>query len=203
MKYKYNQELPKEVEDKLDAFLERIKAIKWFQPQTEINKEEVEKEVNFYLSCFGFTAGIEYRELRTEKDWASTWASSRDSSRDSAWASALASALDSARASAWAWASDSAWASSRDSAWASARASAWDSSRDSAWDSSRDSAWDSSRAIENILVEDLPQFKEKYPNGTFKNIIPIWERGLYPVGIINGKFVIYVPPVKLEFPVIK
>jgi len=151
MEYKYNQKLPKEVEDKLDAFLERIKAIKWFQPQAEINKEEVEKEVNFYLSCFGFTAGIEYRELKTEKDWAS------------------------ARASA------------RASAWASARAS----------------AWASARAIENILVEDLPDFKEKYPNGTFKNIIPIWEKGLYPIGIIDGKFVIYVPPVKTEFPVIK
>jgi hypothetical protein len=65
------------------------------------------------------------------------------------------------------------------------------------------SARDSARAIENILVEDLPKFKEKYPNGTFKNIIPLWEKGLYPVGIIDGKFVIYVPPVKLEFPVIK
>jgi hypothetical protein len=33
--------------------------------------------------------------------------------------------------------------------------------------------------------------------------VPIWELGLYPVGMIDGKFVIYMPPSKTEFPEIK
>ena len=33
---KYNQKLPAEVEEKLDAYIERIKAIKWFQPKADL-----------------------------------------------------------------------------------------------------------------------------------------------------------------------
>lgn len=36
---KYNQELPKDVEKKLDDYIERIKAIKWFQPVENLKKE--------------------------------------------------------------------------------------------------------------------------------------------------------------------
>jgi hypothetical protein len=32
-KYKYNQELPKEVEENLDKYIERIKKIDWFKPK--------------------------------------------------------------------------------------------------------------------------------------------------------------------------
>ena len=67
----------------------------------------------------------------------------------------------------------------------------------------RDTTWnvaqDVTRGVESILVEDLVDFKNKYPNGTFINLIPLWELGLYPVGVIGGKFVIYVPPIKTEF----
>ena len=92
---------------------------------------------------------------------------------------------DSARDSAWAWASDS------DSAWDS------DSDSDSAWDS----AWASDWASAEVLLEDNKEFKKKYPNGAFKQLFKIWEMGLYPVGILkNKKFVIYVPPCKLDLP---
>jgi len=86
------------------------------------------------------------------------------------------------------------WDSARDSAWASARDSAWAS----AWDSARDSVW----ASAEILIENNKDFKKKYPNGAFQQLFKLWEMGLYPVGILkeNKKFVIYVPPCKMEFP---
>lgn len=48
---KYGQELPIEVETKLDAYIERIKAINWFKPQNP-KREEIEKAVNFVVECF-------------------------------------------------------------------------------------------------------------------------------------------------------
>ena len=147
MKYKYNQELPKEVEERLDAYIERINNIRWFQPQVEIDKEETDKEIKFVLKAFGVEAGIEYRELKTRQD--------------------LDAAIDAAIDAAW----------------------------DVAWGAAKGAARDAARGTENILVMDLPAFKEKYPDGTFINLIPLWEKGLYPVGVVNGNFVVYVPPV--------
>lgn len=102
------------------------------------------------------------------------WDSVRDSVRDSAW--------------------NSAWDSVRDSAWDSA----WDSARNSAWDSARDSA----RALQEVLLNDNQDFKNKYPNGAFKQLFKLWEMWLYPVGVLKDTktFVIYVPPCDIIFP---
>jgi hypothetical protein len=43
------------------------------------------------------------------------------------------------------------------------------------------------------VASDLPAFTGKYPNSAFLLLIPLWELGLYPCGVINGKFVIYLP----------
>lgn len=40
----------------------------------------------------------------------------------------------------------------------------------------------------------------KSKKGNFINLIPIYEAGLYPVGVVDGKFIVYVPPSKLKFP---
>ncbi len=50
---KYNQELPVEVEAKLDAYIERIKNIKWFQPKADISRDVVDTAVKASLSAFG------------------------------------------------------------------------------------------------------------------------------------------------------
>ena len=65
--------------------------------------------------------------------------------------------------------------------------------RDSAWASARASA----RAITEILVEDLDVYEG---NKAFLSLIDIWEKGLYPIGVIGGKFIVYVPPCSQEFP---
>ena len=49
----------------------------------------------------------------------------------------------------------------------------------------------------------LKQYKKKYPNGSFINLIPLYELGLWPIGIIEGKFVIAIPPCKVVFPKMK
>lgn len=49
----------------------------------------------------------------------------------------------------------------------------------------------------DIKRED-DEYKKKYPSGNFINLIPLWEAGLYPVGVIDGKFVVYVPPCNLD-----
>ncbi len=55
------------------------------------------------------------------------------------------------------------------------------------------------RDAQEILV--LDKIKDKYPNGAFQQLFKLWEMGLYPVGVLkNKKFVIYVPPCKVEFP---
>ena len=76
--------------------------------------------------------------------------------------------------------------------WASVRDSAWASAWDSAWDSARASA----RASVFELVKDL--MKEKgYDKNPFKELLKLWEMGLYPVGILKDKkFHIYYVPKK-------
>ena len=141
---KYGQELSKEVETKLDAYIERIKAIKWFQPAVDLKREEIEKQISLSLEAFGIKAGIEYKKLSTPKDW------------------------------------DAAWSATRDVAWIVARDVAWDA------------AWNAAWGAADLLALNLDDYKKKYPNGNFIQLIPLWEMGLYPVGVVNGKFIIYV-----------
>ena len=162
MKYKYNQKLPVEVEEQLDAYIKRIKAIKWLKPSLPLNKEKVEQDVKIALEGFGVKAKVEYRSLKTVGDW--------DAARDAAWG---------------AW--DAAWDAARDAA----RNAAWGAARD-AWgarDAARDAAWGAT----DLLAFNLKDYRVKYPNGNFILLIPLWEAGLYPCGVIDGKFIIYVP----------
>ena len=165
---KYNQELPAEIEAQLDSYIERIKAIKWFQPATTLKKEDIEKHVNITLKAFGVEAGIEYRQLKKPEDWDAAWGVARDVARDVA----------------------------RGAAWDAARGVARDVARDVA----RGAAWDAAWGADDLLVSDLQGYKEKYPNGSFLNLIPLYEMGLWPIGVVDGKFIVAIPASKLEFP---
>ena len=165
---KYNQELPAEIEAQLDSYIERIKAIKWFQPATTLKKEDIEKHVNITLKAFGVEAGIEYRQLKKPEDWDAAWGVARDVARDVA----RGAARDVARGVA----------------------------RDAAWGVARGAAWDAAWGADDLLVSDLQGYKEKYPNGSFLNLIPLYEMGLWPIGVVDGKFIVAIPASKLEFP---
>ncbi len=149
---KYKQKLPADVEAKLDAYIDRITAIKWFQPSADLKREDIDKQVNVVLEAFGVKASIEYRVLKTTKDW------------------------DAARGAAW--------------------DAVWDAACDAAWDA----AWDAARGAADVLALETTKYHEKYPNGNFVNIVPLWEAGLYPIGVVDGKFIVYVPASKMEFP---
>ena len=169
---KYNQELPVEVEAQLDAYIDRIKAIKWFQPMEDLSRTEIDKQVNVALEAFGVKASIEYRQLKTEKDWDAAWGAAWDAARDAAWGAA--------------------WGAAR----GAARGAAWDAARDAA----RDAAWDAAWGATDVLALNLDEYKKKYPNGNFINLIPLYEAGLYPIGVVDGKFIVYIPASKVEFP---
>ena len=174
--YKYNQELPKNVEKQLDEYIQRIKDINWFQPSKEIKRDEIDKQINFSLEAFGVEANIEYRTLKTVEDWDAAWGAAWDAARDAAWGAARDAA--------------------RDAAWDAAWGAAWGAARDAAWGAARDAAW----GVCDVLALNLDEYKSKYPNGNFINLIPLWEAGLYPCGIIDGNFVVYVPEEKFEIP---
>ena len=78
--------------------------------------------------------------------------------------------------------------------------SAMDSAMDSAWASARDSAWDSAWASGEILVKNNKDFKEKYPKWAFKQLFKLRKMGLYPIWVIDWKFIVYVPEVDWKMP---
>lgn len=137
MEHKYKQELPKEVEAKLDAYIERIKEIKWFQPSADLKRAEIDTKVNVALKAFGVEASIEYRALKTPKDWDAALEAAREAARDAAW------------------------------------------------------------GANEVLVEDLKEYKGKK---AFLSLVDIYEMGVYPIGVVDGKFLVYIPASKLEFP---
>ena len=153
---KYGQKLPKKVEQKLDDYIERIKAIKWFKPAKDIKREDIDNQVNIVLKSFGVEASIEYRSIKREEDW--------EAAREAA------------------------------------REAAWSASWSAAWDAAREASWDAARGACDVLVSDIPSYQKKYNNGSFRNLIPLWEAGLYPCGVINGKFIVYVPEEEYAIP---
>jgi len=175
---KYGQELPKEVEARLDAYIERIKAIQWFKPAKDFKRETAESQVQLALEAFGVKASLEWRSLKTEDDWVAAW----DAARDAAW--------DAARDAAWVAAWDAARDAARDAAWDAARVAARGAARDAARGAAWDAAWDAAWGANEILVADLKEYKGKQ---AFLQLIPLWEMGLYPIGVVGGKFVIYQP----------
>ena len=82
--------------------------------------------------------------------------------------------------------------------WDVARDASWDAARGTAWDAARVAAWDAAWGATEIIAMDLEDFNKKYPQGAFLQLIPLWEMGLYPIGVVNGKFVIYLPEVEDE-----
>ena len=76
------------------------------------------------------------------------------------------------------------------------------SARDSARASARDSARASAQASIEVLLDDDKDFKKKYPNGVFIQLFKLREMWLYPVWVLdeNKKFVVYIPPVNMDFP---
>jgi hypothetical protein len=186
---KYGQKLPAKVEKQLDDYIKRIKKIQWFRVDEKLEMPVVEKQIKLLLKAFGIEAKIEYRDLKTPEDFNAAWDAARDAARDDAWAAAWAAAWYAARDAAWAAAWAAARAAARDAAWYAAR----DAARAAAWCAARDAAKAAACAAADLLALNLKDYKKKYPCGNFINLIPLWEMGLYPCGVVDGVFIVYIP----------
>ena len=183
MNYKYNQKLSAKVEKELDDYIERIKAVEWFKPKN-LDKANVDKQINVVLKAFGVDASIEYRSLKTANDW--------DAARGAAWGASWDAAWDAAWGASW----DAAWDAALDAARGAARDAALDAARGAARGAARDAAWGASWGAADLVAKHTPKtlgYSDKYPNGNFIQLIPLWEAGLYPIGVANGRFICYVP----------
>ena len=54
----FKQQLPKKVQERLDAYIKRIKKINWFKPVANLNKSEIESQVNLACKAFGIEASL-------------------------------------------------------------------------------------------------------------------------------------------------
>ena len=127
---KYNQELPQEVEKKLDDYIGRIRAIKWFKPEPKTTKDKIDTLVNAAIKGFGIEASVEYRKLSTVDDYIAA----RDAARGAAW------------------------------------------------------------GAQDLLATQTNTYKGNAP---FLKLVDLWEAGMYPCGVVKGKFIIYTP-IELE-----
>jgi hypothetical protein len=54
-------------------------------------------------------------------------------------------------------------------------------------------AWDAARVAAELSIIDTKEFKSKYPNWAFIQLFKLWEMWLYPIGVIEWNFIIYIP----------
>lgn len=180
-----------EIQERVNAFIDKIPKINWYRPSKYLKQEDIDKQINIVLECFWIKAWIEYKKLTTQEDWNNARLS--HSLKNDIWDTARESVLDLIKHS------------SFDSWLVSARYLVLNSARDASWNYSipsyRHSSWDCSQAAQEILLQDNEQYKSKYPNWAFKQLFKLWEMWLYPVWIIwDKKFTVYVPPSSFEFP---
>ena len=201
MTHKYGQELPKDIEDKLDSYIERIKNIKWFTISESYSQAKATKQIKLALKCFGVEAKVEYRSLKTAKDWGAARGANLGADWGEAWDAAMNAAMDAtfgaSRGAAMNAARGATFGASRGAAMNAARGAANGATFCAAWDATlgaaRSAAKCAARGAAEINASDLPKFNKKYPKGAFLQLIPLWEMGLYPCGVIDGKFICYVP----------
>ena len=77
------------------------------------------------------------------------------------------------------------WYAARDAA----RGAAWGAAWDAAGNAAGNAAWGAA----DVLALNTEEYKKIYPTGNFIHLIPLWEKGLYPCGVIDGVFIVYVP----------
>jgi hypothetical protein len=77
-----------------------------------------------------------------------------------------------------------------DAALSAERGVGWEAARDVAWGV----GWGVARGVGWGVTDVLATFTGTYKkDAPFVKLIDLWEMGLYPCGVINGKFVVYVP----------
>jgi hypothetical protein len=220
-----NKKMLKVAKKRANKFIDHLKEIKWFKPNPILSKKEIEVHVEACLSLFHlpkFKLDFKYLTWDAARDtaWDVAWDTARDAARiaasdaariatwgvasdaasDAAWDTARIATWDAARDTARIAAWDAAPDTASDATWDAARIATWDAARDTAWDVAWDTARDAARNAEGLIVSDLKEYKKKYPKVPFIELMALWEMGLYPIGVVNKKFLIYIPLVNGKKP---
>lgn len=200
--------LSQEGEEKIDAYLERIAQILWFYPSDKphkLKKNEVDKKVKEVLKAFGVQAEIEYQEFGNKKSWGMI--------TDGAWSveekfgEACDNAFETAKKNMCNVHNPVLWVMIEKAISVNLHVDASDYLKllgDNASPEDKrtkiqllvklaEEAAD--RAIKDLVASGFgdEEYKKKYPNGNFVNFIPLWKLGLIPAGVVENKFIIYVP----------
>ena len=162
--------LGEEIEKRVNAELERIKAIKYFKPERSLEEAnslvpKVEEIINNYMRAL--------EPWKKGGTWYGAWYGAMSAARDVARDARRARAWDEVWSVAWNEAMDVAYNAARDMA----RAKAWDV----AYNAAMYAAWD----VTWTVISDLPGFE----NNPFNYVIQLYEMGLKPTNfrIVNGQ----------------
>ena len=157
------------------ALLDDLAGIGWLRPLTPVTREQLQPLADMLLSRLTrFCASVVPMPVRIVADWAAARDAARDAAEDAA--------RDAAEDAAWSAARDAAWSAARDAAGSAARSAA----RDAAGDAARSAAW----AAEYRTVADLVDWPSPW-----EPLVDMWRLGCWPVGVVRGEFVVFVPPV--------
>lgn len=202
----YNQKLP------LNNYVARIETINWLKPDKNLDKNRVEEIVKTICDAFGIEAELELRNSLeiAEPHCDSVWDSATMTAKTTinrivkniVWGNIVYFVRDTV--------GNIAWEAIRRFIWNIVLKTIQDIVKKADWDSPTidpllhyaqdtiqqifiDAANNAAWGAADLLAQNIPSYKEKYPNGNFIHLIDLWEMGLYPVGVIDGKFVVYIP----------
>ena len=154
--------------DKVVALLEALAGFAWLKPSSAVTAEQLHPLVEEHLRRLArFHALVGSASVRVVQGWRSI--------SDAAWAAAWAAAWDAARAAA------------RTAAWAAASAAARDAARDAAWAAARAAA----SGAQHLVVADIVGWPSPW-----EPLLDLWRLGCWPIGVVRGEFVVYVPEVR-------
>ncbi len=177
---KENETEMKKAIERANLFTKRVEKIKWFTPKPIVSKKEITLSVDACLNLFKFPrVKIDFKYLNTVDDW-------------SAARSAARSAAESAAESA-----------ARSAAWSAAWSAAESAARSAAWSAARSAAWSAAESAAGLITKDIKSYKKLYKDVPFLKMVDLFEMGLYPIGVVDNTFLIYVPLVNSKRPVIK
>ena len=172
----------------LDAYLKRIQKIKWFTPHIGLNLGGINFKVQDSLRAFDVEAIPEYRSFKTFTDWGAI--------RDQAWSPEWAQARHKARDFAWV-VEGKEREEARDLAWETgfngANNKMWHEIHHAIGCAAWDMRWAAAWAVAWGAQEVLAQSKGVYQGtGAFLKLVDLYELGVYPMGVIDGKFIVYM-----------
>lgn len=183
---------------KLGEFLAELNNIRWFQPQSQLNREYLQKLSSQVHSRFNLP-DLPLKII--EENWNAARETARSAIRgiflDETWGVVLDEARGVARETARNLARRVVLKAARGAAWSMTRGVARSVVRSAAVDAALDASW----GAEWIVVEDLMPQRGYDKGNPFEPLMEIYELGCWPIGIVpdsTGKeeIVVFIPPIQ-------